>query len=353
MRGFVLGLAALAAWAVPAAWGVETKSEVELAFELGKQPFSIEMPYGKNVFDEEFSTVVLRIHDPDLERIRLYTSTTMRLDLPIEANRSVICKSLRFRSGENFVTAIGYKMGQKVYRERVKFFTRDIRSKLFKYVPLEYRKRSFHNTIGEGRCSHCHEMRVNERPDEPFEDIAESTCYTCHKVLLERRYAHAPVANFICLPCHGDNAKAPTPSSATATRFLAPDPIGPKCLECHEDKVKLWRTKSYRHDPTGAEKCTKCHNPHSSDVDKNFLRKPKWKLCTSCHIDKNDKRAYIRLFTTRAKKGEELYKRLLAEGFSCTTCHNPHASNARFLIHEDLEHNLSGVCFAISTGGSK
>jgi len=350
MRGLFWGFVALALLAAPLL-GDEAKSEVELAFELGEHPFSIELPYSKNVFGEEFATVVLRIHDPDLERIKLYTSTALRLELPVEANRSVICKSLRFRRGENFVTAIGYKMGQKVHKERVKFYVRDIRSKIFKYVPADYKKRPFHTAKGEARCAQCHDMSVNERPDEPFEDISKSHCYACHRVLLERKYAHAPVANFICTPCH--SGEAPRSASASATRFPTPDPIGPRCLKCHEEKQKRWRTKSYRHDPAGAEKCTKCHNPHSSDVNKNFLRKPTWKLCTSCHADKSDKSAYIRLFEERAKRGEEIYGRLLANGFACTDCHDPHASDAPFLLREELEHNLSEVCFALSKGGTK
>ena len=344
---------AVAMWFAGHAASREDGADVQLAFELGDRPFSIELPYKNNVFVEEFATLVLRIHDPDLEKIRIYTSTAQRLTIDLTKKRPVVCQSLRFRIGENFISAIGYKMGQKVHKERVKFYTRDIRSKMYKYVPAEFSKRYFHNKEGESACANCHDMSVNERPKEPFEDISESNCYTCHKVLLDRKYGHAPVVNFICTPCHGAKSEKAAPAGFDATRFPSPDTIGPMCLKCHEDKQKIWRTKNYIHDPVGGDKCTKCHNPHSSDVNKNFLRKPVWKLCTSCHMDKMDRRRYERLFALRAKKGERFYKELLERGFDCVTCHDPHASNARFMIHEDLEHNLSNVCFAISVGGAR
>ncbi len=329
----------------------EESMVVTLVKRISGGPVSVVLPFEKDVFEESFVTVSVKLYDSQIDKLVFYTSEGEKVEIKTDPKKDTYCKSFRFFFGENHIRVVAYKNGKKVDKKRVDFYVKSFLSKYYKIVPAGYKKEFFHNGKNEEACKKCHDMSVNETPGVAFEEISESNCFACHNVLLDRKFAHAPTVNFLCLPCHDGSVGEKNQADAHKSRFTYPDPIAPKCLKCHKKKRKLWYTKTYKHDPVGAGKCNKCHNPHSSDVNKNFLRKNAWGLCTSCHADKYDKRAYKALFVSRAKNGEELFKNLLKEGFSCVTCHDPHASDEKFLMKTEYK-DLEGVCLDITkTGG--
>jgi len=196
-----------------------------------REILTIIQPFDKGVYEEEYISVSLEI---DLDRV---------------------------------------KNGKKVAVCKVKIYRRAFLSKYYKVVPPGYEKRFFHNEEYEKKCDMCHDMSVNEEEGVAFYDISESNCFDCHQSLLYKRFAHAPTVNFVCLPCHNGKTGIKNRKYKGRSKFLYPDPIGDTCFKCHKKNYKKWTARKNMHDPVGAGKCNLCHNPHSSDVNKNFLRK--------------------------------------------------------------------------------
>lgn len=112
---------------------------------------------------------------------------------------------------------------------------------------------------------------------------------------------HEPVARRRCSACH----------DAGADQAIA-KPWNAKCAGCHQDIV---RERAYMHGPVGARACNQCHLPHASALPA-LLRQPDPALCTSCHGN------------TLAPDPPYHDK----PDLSCTTCHDPHGGNTRYLL---------------------
>ena len=74
--------------------------------------------------------------------------------------------------------------------------------------------------------------------------------------------------------------------------------------------------------------CASCHNPHTSGND-FLLEKPEVKLCGACHAGRSTGKHVLAGFGFGGshpigKKADPLRK---GRKLSCTTCHNPHASD--------------------------
>ncbi|WP_187648563.1 cytochrome c3 family protein [Nitrosophilus labii] len=323
-----------------------------LVKKVSNKYFSVIVPFKNNVFEEQFVTVTVKVFDKSIDKIVLRTSYNIKYEIEVKEDKDTYCKTLMFFIGENFVKVYAYKNGKKVEKETIKFFNKAFLSKYYKIVPNGYKKEFFHNNLYEQACSECHDMSVNEESGIAFENVEKSNCYNCHKNLLSRKYAHAPTVNFVCLPCHNGETGTKNRALKDKSKFIYPDPIGPLCLKCHTKKRKLWSMKMVKHDPVGAGKCNKCHNPHSSGISKYFLRKSVWRLCTTCHTDKTSKRAYLSLFKKKKDMGEIIDKKFLKGSFDCVDCHNPHASNRRFLLLEKID-NIKDVCISLTESGGR
>ncbi|MEN3043722.1 MAG: cytochrome c3 family protein [Candidatus Hydrothermales bacterium] len=169
----------------------------------------------------------------------------------------------------------------------------------------------------------------------------------CHDILIEERVLHQPVKED-CSLCHNLEGEHP---------FKKIENINSICLNCHENKSK------FKHPPND-NKCTHCHNPHSSPL--NFLLREKLPyLCSSCHkelsktalsfhapfvdgkckschdVHGNDKRSYLLRETNSLcfdchKEMEEQYRVKKYKHppiENCITCHNPHQSNFTMLLN--------------------
>ncbi|WP_200762561.1 cytochrome c3 family protein [Nitrosophilus alvini] len=325
---------------------------VSLIKKAKYDPIDILQPADKGVYEEEYISVAVKIYDKKIDKIIIYTSQNERVEIKIEKDKDTYCQTFNFPFGEHSVKVVAYINGEKKARKKIHFYRKAFLSKFYKIVPEGYEKKFFHNGEFDKMCSSCHDMSVNEEEGVAFYDVTESNCFVCHKSLIYKKFAHAPTVNFVCLPCHNGKIGAKNRQYKGKSKFLYPDPVGNTCFKCHKRNHKIWSSKKVKHDPVGAGKCNKCHNPHSSDVNKNFLRKSVWKLCTTCHADKSSKRKYISLFKTRYKNGEEIEKRFITGDFNCISCHNPHVSDRKFLLREKFA-NMRNVCLDLASSGGR
>lgn len=164
---------------------------------------------------------------------------------------------------------------------------------------VHYPKFFFHgNKLGEP-CTPCHSLTPFTRSDAALPD---STCQSCHRPKREWIKPHRPAADAECRICHGSGV---LPIAAPA------DNIG-LCQACHKGKIKEFN-KDFVHGPVGAGSCIACHEPHGSAADFS-LREPVKLLCLSCHV------------TTDANaKGKNVHPPF--QDGACTSCHDPHATN--------------------------
>jgi predicted CXXCH cytochrome family protein len=118
------------------------------------------------------------------------------------------------------------------------------------------------------------------------------------------------------------------------------------CFSCHEDRKEEWEGKKFSHGPTAAGECLECHNPHASD-NVFWLKKPIWDLCITCHEDKATGRHVIVGFSSNTHPMKDRPDPI-REGrdLSCSSCHNPHASDSPKLFNFEVSSSFSlcGVC---------
>jgi len=167
-----------------------------------------------------------------------------------------------------------------------------------------------HVTV-QGKEHPKHEDSVKLRYDVP------GLCYNCHK---ESKFkgsdVHSPVAGGMCTSCHDAHR-------SDFKKLLINEP--PElCYGCHK-KAKF--TQKYSH-LVALNGCgRRCHNPHASDKP-YLLSLGVNDVCTGCHKAQETGRHIVSLpkghihpvkgFPDPEKPTKEL---------SCASCHNPHSSN--------------------------
>jgi predicted CXXCH cytochrome family protein len=208
------------------------------------------------------------------------------------------------------------------------------------------------NTTGEKACIDCHKRTVKKdilhgpvaddclschKPTgkkHPLEDIEGFTtleegaalCYTCHEkeqsTIISKKYVHKPVSRGECLECHEVH-------SSNDSKFIfskSPD----LCYFCHDEIEKSIEKSAIVHSPAVKEGgCTECHSPHASNQKKLLVSNGKT-LCLSCHdktITKGDRK--ITNIGKLLKESKVVHEAL---DKSCNACHDPHASENKFLM---------------------
>lgn len=168
----------------------------------------------------------------------------------------------------------------------------------------KYPRYLFHTPDKERKCSWCHKGMDITTADSTT--TSQPDCVKCHAELLTAvKYLHGPLGEKACFVCHNP---ASTPSKF-APKFGGK---GDLCFGCHqESKVKLSR-KKYFHGSVGADECTACHDPHGSRFRYQLVDKGS-PLCYLCHDQK------------RIVGGKIIHEIVQDDG--CDTCHDPHASN--------------------------
>ena len=112
---------------------------------------------------------------------------------------------------------------------------------------------------------------------------------------------HGPYAAHLCSACHE--------STASNALVLPRDQL---CTRCH-DVMRV--TKRFVHGPLASGGCLVCHDPHRSNYG-HLLVSESSGFCLRCH----DRRAVGQVPAHAGVDAE------------CTTCHDAHMSDARFLL---------------------
>ena len=162
--------------------------------------------------------------------------------------------------------------------------------------------------------------------------VAKSRCTSCHdphgssQAGILWNNVHSPMAKKMCTQCHLDPA---SPDALKARR-----PGFELCRGCHSDMMNATFGRNRIHWPLmDKDSCGNCHAPHAARQDA-LLKEPEKTLCNSCHQD-----------TARRQETSVTKHKPIQDG-ECTKCHQPHSSNLVSLIDNTDTINLCNTCHA-------
>jgi predicted CXXCH cytochrome family protein len=194
---------------------------------------------------------------------------------------------------------------------------------------------SVHKPVEEGNCSVCHESHSSDAMGL-LKKSGPETCFSCHpsEDMTGKRHVHPEVKKGNCTACH-------EPHSSDTEGLMAGTRPG-VCAKCHKT---VNPNTHWGYDVSGSD-CFSCHSPHTSDrpgLVKATLHKPfEEKRCTACHerggrelLDRTS--AMCSGCHKATMQGfQRIYTHLTPGmgGDPCSTCHNPHASDAKELLKE-------------------
>lgn len=192
----------------------------------------------------------------------------------------------------------------------------------------------FHRTaVIPKECNLCHneQLPVDAGLDEnrlKKNGAYSPECYSCHRRLHSKNeWLHGPTANILCMSCHRKGTGKTKITMLTGR-------VDDVCFQCHVNKTKLLNQK-HVHGPVGTGDCTICHDPHGDAHKFQLWADGKTDLCIGCHGDKKN----------AGKKGIRFYPHGITLGIGCVACHNPHASDYRF----QLDKPINDLCVSCHT----
>jgi predicted CXXCH cytochrome family protein len=168
-------------------------------------------------------------------------------------------------------------------------------------------------------CVDCHDLQESADIDPMGLMKGQASCATCHKNYINKsKWKHSTTVNHQCLICHQLSVKP--------WRIGIPvGKIDDTCFICHNGK-KEQRTSKYRHGPMIAG-CTLCHNPHGDEHRYYLWADSALDICVTCHSDKQK---------LLEKNRSVSYVHGVIRGGGCVLCHDPHASNERFMLRKSI-----------------
>ena len=187
----------------------------------------------------------------------------------------------------------------------------------------------FHrNDIIPASCNGCHTEKLPPDSGLNVQQLSKNSdfspvCYSCHKKLTSGdKWLHGPAAAVACMTCHRSD-KGKRKVSTLVGR------VDEACFTCHINKRK-WTENAFVHGPAATGDCTVCHDPHGADFPYMLWADPKMDICIACHTDKKSIK----------KKQKNFVEHGIIEGNGCSACHSPHASDYRF----QLAGSINEVC---------
>jgi len=165
--------------------------------------------------------------------------------------------------------------------------------------PDGFTQEVFHSSPLEEQCASCHTE-------------ISSTCTSCHQGLIKLASMHPAAED--CSLCHDL-------SSSKESKLVEGQDFGQElCFTCHDDKKELLETKPVVHGT--ASECLMCHNPHGSTFDA-LLRDRTTNICKTCHEEKANEQHPVAGHPMEGPR--DPYRP--GKKLTCTSCHNPHASD--------------------------
>ncbi len=176
-------------------------------------------------------------------------------------------------------------------------------------------------------CAQCHTEAIPKEVHIPkvFYGPFDPKCVSCHKnMVLASEWQHGPTADWLCLYCH-----APEKNPENITIFQG-KPVD-LCLTCHVTGRK-WVKMPHVHGPVGTGDCTACHNPHGNKFRFQLWAEGQGPLCVACHVDK---KKYLEASSSFFIHG-------IITGYGCVACHSPHATKYRFQLYKPINELCTG-----------
>lgn len=182
-----------------------------------------------------------------------------------------------------------------------------------------------HEGFSTSTCTTCHEPHASEHAALLTDPLVES-CWTCHSEEdFSRDHVHDPVGD--CLSCHA--------AHSSAEPGLLAGPASEICAECHATDTLAGDHGGW---PIEGGSCLSCHEPHSADLP-GLMRLFVHEVvtdCDICHQEADSAHPFDLAIEEpgvctdcHAAQEDEMAHAVVHEAFasfSCTTCHEPHAS---------------------------
>ena len=177
--------------------------------------------------------------------------------------------------------------------------------------------------IMKNECRPCHDVKTLPKDKmieaSPYGELSPA-CYSCHKAIFqETKWQHSPAANLMCETCHEQKKDVGRISVSIGKDATL-------CYRCHLVKGRVWSEMAHIHGPVGLGVCSVCHNPHGDAYRFQLWADGKGEMCVSCHSDKQ----------VLYDQSSSITVHGIIKGHGCTSCHNPHASEERFLLSKPI-----------------
>jgi predicted CXXCH cytochrome family protein len=167
-------------------------------------------------------------------------------------------------------------------------------------------------------CMECHKKKAKPITGG-ISDLSQPLCMECHKNVIDNNWKHSPAATLQCATCH---QAGNDPNKITI-------PVGKvesSCFQCHVNKA-AWLKMAHIHGPVGTGDCTVCHNPHADQNESQLWAEGKAEICVACHTDKKE---------LLAEDSSIYYIHGIIKGGGCVACHSPHATENRFQLYKPI-----------------
>jgi predicted CXXCH cytochrome family protein len=183
-----------------------------------------------------------------------------------------------------------------------------------KTLRTDFASGTIHEPVADGSCDSCHADHGKDNKLVLTSEVP-GLCWDCHEEMKES-HLHEPVAEGNCLDCH---AVHHAPEKGLLTKGV-PD----LCADCHD----VPQGKGSTHEPVSGGDCLDCHTSHQSPQD-NLLTKDTPDLCAECHSD------------TDKSEGKNPHEPVA--GGECGECHRSHQSDQKNLLKEEYNQERYSV----------
>ena len=196
-----------------------------------------------------------------------------------------------------------------------------------RFAATRHGKAMEHGAWGEMKCQSCHGDAVEHVGSADPEKIKNpvklslleknDTCLACHANKPHTRFwagSAHDISNVSCLDCHSVH------EAKSREKLLKATSEAELCYTCHADQRKAVRQRSTHLFRTewgeARQSCSSCHNPHGTQAAKLIQANSTNELCWSCHQD---------------KRGPHLWEHPPVKE-DCLVCHTAHGSSNPSLL---------------------
>ena len=169
--------------------------------------------------------------------------------------------------------------------------------------------------------------------DDDFANVKSQQCLTCHGAAHPTFFSsHHARAGLDCTSCHSTHSNDEQTTGEAA--FAAVTGPSASCAECHADVFSHFEFNERHRLQEGTLDCSSCHDPHASSA--------RWRLggfkqeaCVTCHADKS---------------GPFVFEHGSQRVEGCVACHQPHGSPNRHMLTFQSVADLCYSCHAVVPG---